>query len=66
MSVYLIKTTEVEDTMEFFSRMGLAFVKEKHGDGPEHYAAQVGDDVFEIYPSTNKGSCGFLERWKSI
>lgn len=52
--------------MEFFSRMGLPFVKEKHGEGPEHYAAQVGDDVFEIYPSTKKGSCGFFEHENSV
>lgn len=30
--------------------LGLTFVKEKHGNGPEHYASHIDRLVFEIYP----------------
>jgi catechol 2,3-dioxygenase-like lactoylglutathione lyase family enzyme len=51
MTVLVIYTDKVEETLEFFQGMGLVFVEEKHGDGPTHYASQNGDNVFEIYPT---------------
>lgn len=55
--VYVIKTTEVDRTLAFFQSLGLSFVQEQHGDGPEHYACEMDGQVFEIYPA--KFAAGF-------
>ena len=34
----------------FYELLGFRFTNERHGSGPEHYSAQVGGTVFEIYP----------------
>jgi hypothetical protein len=34
--------------------LGLNLVKEHHGDGPEHWACELGPAVFEIYPQQGK------------
>lgn len=33
--------------------LGLTFTKHHHGNGPEHYACEASDCVFEIYPRRN-------------
>lgn len=37
-------------TRQFYATIGLAFVEEKHGDGPIHYACDFQNVVLEIYP----------------
>ena len=39
----------------FYERLGLRFEREKHGTGPEHYAAQVEKLVIELYPFKGSG-----------
>ncbi|MBY0232484.1 MAG: hypothetical protein K2W96_24665, partial [Gemmataceae bacterium] len=34
----------------FYEGLGLRFVRERHGDGPEHLAATLGGAVLELYP----------------
>ena len=48
--VLVIKTMDPENMGKFLRKFGLKFVKEKHGDGPVHYACQVGKQVLEVYP----------------
>ena len=35
----------------FYSRLGLNFVRHRHGAGPEHFASEDAGGVFEIYPA---------------
>ncbi len=51
LSLIVLRSGNVEATREFYSRMGLSFVEERHGSGPRHYAATIGPMVFEIYPN---------------
>ena len=37
-------------TRQFYETVGLAFVEEKHGEGPVHYAHAFPGLVLEIYP----------------
>ena len=37
-----------------FECLGLTFVREQHGEGPEHYACEKDGRVLEIYPKKNK------------
>lgn len=61
MSVFVIRTQEVERTRAFFEKLGLAFVQEQHGDGPIHFACEQNGVVFEIYPTGSINSCRFIE-----
>jgi hypothetical protein len=45
-----IRALDVERTMDFYAALGLRFVRERHGEGPVHYAALCDGLVFEIYP----------------
>lgn len=61
MSVFVIRTNEVDRTRQFFERFGMVFVAEKHGDGPVHYACVAEGEVFEIYPTEKKPTVKFID-----
>ena len=48
--VYVMRVEEIDKVKDFLSYFGLIFVKEKHGNGPEHYACEKNGKVLEIYP----------------
>ena len=51
-NVVILKTFMPTSLVVFFKEMGLPeFKQEQHGNGPGHYACQVGDKVLEIYPT---------------
>ena len=56
MKTLVIRATRLEEVLSFFQTLGLEFVKEKHGSGPEHYACERNGVVFEIYPSRKNDS----------
>ena len=49
-SLIVIRTKKLEECVDFYSQLGLVFNKEKHGNGPVHYASEVENLVFEVYP----------------
>lgn len=51
LTLIVVRAADVECTVEFYRRIGLNFVEERHGDGPRHFAAVVSEIVFEIYPA---------------
>ncbi|MEU8041090.1 hypothetical protein [Streptosporangium sp. NPDC049078] len=53
-SLIVIYTDQLDACHGFYSRLGLTFVKEQHGAGPEHYAATLDGTVFELYPATSR------------
>lgn len=46
----VLKTQNLADVCRFYQSLGLAFSEEQHGSGPVHFAARLGDAIFEIYP----------------
>lgn len=50
LNLIVIRSSDIEKSASFYSCFGLDFTKEQHGNGPVHYAAYLGDVVFEIYP----------------
>lgn len=50
LSLVVIKAGDIEKLKNFCEKIGLEFKQEQHGKGPVHWAALVGDTVFEIYP----------------
>jgi len=44
----------MEELKSFYTSLGVEFQSEKHGKGPEHYAATLSNDlVLEIYPAAD-------------
>ncbi len=50
LSLIVLRARDVETAKQFYSSLGLTFAQEKHGNGPSHYATELGSFVFEIYP----------------
>lgn len=52
LKLLVIRTPDIQQLSEFYSNLGLSFVRHQHGNGPSHYSATIGNTVFEIYPLT--------------
>src|SRR5262249_34941647 len=59
LSLLVLRTTRIGACLEFYRRLGLALVEEKHGKGPVHYSSSSNGIVIEIYPETQKGIMEF-------
>lgn len=46
----VLRTPALDRLKVFFECLGLAFVPEKHGNGPPHFAGTLGDATLELYP----------------
>ncbi|KQV13652.1 hypothetical protein [Kitasatospora sp. Root107] len=52
MTLLVLYTPQLEECRRFYTSLGLAFTAERHGRGPEHYAAVLPDGtVLELYPA---------------
>ncbi|WP_324603921.1 hypothetical protein [Streptomyces sp. NRRL S-241] len=57
----VIYTTRLDACRDFYRGIGLDVVTERHGNGPEHYAATLADGgVLELYPATGRPETGYL------
>ena len=51
LNLLVLRTSRLDDMRAFYTALGARFESERHGNGPEHYAASLGDDfVLELYP----------------
>ncbi|MFJ6215078.1 glyoxalase/bleomycin resistance/dioxygenase family protein [Streptomyces sp. NPDC092296] len=51
----VLYTDHLDACRAFYTSLGMDFAKERHGAGPEHYAATLhSGTVFEIYPATSR------------
>jgi len=48
-NLLVLRCKDIEVTRRFYEQLGLAFVEEKHGSGPQHYAWASGNFVLELY-----------------
>jgi lactoylglutathione lyase len=53
LNLVVLRAPDIEVAQQFYSLLGLSFTKHAHGSGPQHYVADTGTQVFEIYPQTN-------------
>ena len=49
-NLLVIRSPDIHRAVEFYKILGMNFVLHAHGNGPEHYAAELPGFVFEIYP----------------
>lgn len=60
-SLLVLYTPRWEECRRFYADLGLAFTAERHGRGPEHYAAVLPDGmVLELYPARDDRLTGAL------
>ena len=53
-TLFVIYTEQLEACRTFYAQLGLHLVREQHGRGPVHYAAELGHGlVLELYPATS-------------
>ena len=50
-NLLLLRCKDIEVTRRFYEQLGLTFVEEKHGTGPQHYAWESDGFVLELYPA---------------
>jgi len=56
LNLLVLRCKSIERSKSFFELFGMAFVKEQHGNGPEHYSATDETGVFELYPAEAAGT----------
>ena len=49
--ILVLRTKCLDEARHFYESLGFQFTEEQYGTGPRHYAAAIGDSVFELYPS---------------
>jgi catechol 2,3-dioxygenase-like lactoylglutathione lyase family enzyme len=55
LNLVVIFSNDIQRSVEFYTSLGLTFTRERHGNGPEHFASEIGALVFEIYPRAADG-----------
>lgn len=50
LNLVVLRSNDLERAQRFYECLGLQFTRHRHGSGPEHLSAELGDCVFELYP----------------
>jgi len=50
LKLLVIRTNQMEVLVKFYQLFGLEFEYHQHNNSPFHFAANIGEMVFEIYP----------------
>ena len=50
LKLLVLRCANIDKAKQFYQILGFNFVKEKHGKGVEHYAAENNGFVLELYP----------------
>lgn len=56
LSLVVLRSADLERAAAFYSRLGLQFSRHRHGNGPEHFSAELPGGVFELYPLSSDGA----------
>ncbi|WP_437274446.1 VOC family protein [Sorangium sp. So ce375] len=54
----VLRCADLERSRQFYEGLGLRLSPEQHGNGPKHYACNVGGMVLELYPLRDKTTSG--------
>lgn len=50
LNLIVLRSPDISRVVAFYTRLGLKFSRHRHGNGPEHFAAELPGGVFEFYP----------------
>jgi len=51
LNLLVLRCQDIERSRAFYENLGLTFIPEKHGSGPQHYSTVIGSAVLELYPA---------------
>ncbi|RQO44294.1 bleomycin resistance protein [Variovorax sp. KBW07] len=51
LNLLVLRVASMEASAGFYTALGLRFVQERHGQGPEHLSVMTGGVLLEIYPA---------------
>lgn len=57
-NLIVLRSTDIERLKVFYEKLGFSFIKEKHGNGPEHYASGKYGYILELYPAKENDKIG--------
>jgi len=55
LNLVVLRSSDVARAVAFYTQLGLQFTRHRHGNGPEHFAAELPGGVFELYPLAPDG-----------
>jgi len=55
LQLVVLRTCNLERAAAFYACLGLQFTRHRHGNGPEHFAAETSTGIFELYPLSKDG-----------
>ena len=56
LNLLVLRVDDVDRSRTFYESLGLMFVAERHGNGPEHFSSTLGETVLELYPRSSAGA----------
>jgi len=54
----VLRCADLERSRRFYESIGLQLVAEQHGKGAQHYSAEIGGVVLELYPLSGRPTSG--------
>jgi catechol 2,3-dioxygenase-like lactoylglutathione lyase family enzyme len=54
----VLRCADLERSRRFYEVLGLPLVLEQHGSGSQHYSAEIGGVVLELYPFSGQPTSG--------
>lgn len=50
LNLLVLRCRNIDVSKIFYEKLGFLFEEERHGKGPRHFAAEMNEIVFELYP----------------
>jgi len=51
LNLLVLRCRNFEKCRTFYELLGFQFIEHAHGSGPKHFACEIADFVFELYPA---------------
>jgi catechol 2,3-dioxygenase-like lactoylglutathione lyase family enzyme len=55
LNLVVVRVNDLEASRRFYNSIGLVLTSERHGNGPQHYSADLDGVVVEFYPRSSDG-----------
>ncbi len=56
LNLVVLRSKDLDRAAAFYTQLGVRFTAHQHGNGPKHFAAELGGTVFELYPMAPDGA----------